>query len=74
MSHQKSIVHHFFPLIVQQDLEKIVQGKVAPLGKTNTKLLENINFGHIKFKRVVKSHFYIIFSSNFATRPRTKTT
>ena len=63
MSHQRSIVHHFFPLIVQQDLEKIVQGKIAPLGKTNTKPLENINLGHIKYKRVIKDHLYIIFFS-----------
>ena len=39
MSHQRSIVHHFFPLNVQL-LEKNASGKAAPLVKTNTKLLE----------------------------------
>ena len=38
MSHQRSIVHHFFPLNVQV-LEKNSRGKVVPLVKTNTKLL-----------------------------------
>ena len=38
MSHQRSIVHHFFPLNVQV-LEKSFLEKIVPLVKTNTKLL-----------------------------------
>ena len=38
MSHQKSIVHHFFPLRVQV-LEKSFLSKIVPLVKTNTNIL-----------------------------------
>ena len=44
MSHQRSIVHHFLPLNVQ-DLEKnFFRKKIVPLVKTNTKLLLKISF------------------------------
>ena len=39
MSHQRPIVHHFFPLNVQVLEKKFFLRKVVPLVKTNAKLL-----------------------------------
>ena len=63
MSHQRSIVHHFLPLNVQ-DLEKNFSGKIVQLVKTNTKLLlkhqfcsHNIYMSH---QRSIVHHFFLL--------------
>ena len=49
MSQQRSIVHHFFPLIVQV-LEKNFLRKSCSIGENLHKTtLKNMNFAHIKY-------------------------
>ena len=49
MSHQRSIVHHFFPLNVQV-LEKSFLSKSCSISENLHKTtLKNINFAHITY-------------------------
>ena len=62
MSHQRSIVPHFIPLIVQVQ-EKSFLTKCCSIGENQYKpALENINLAHTKYLRVIKCQIYIIFS------------
>ena len=61
MSHQRSIVHHFFPLNVQV-LEKNFLRKSCSISENWHKCTsKNINFAHITYVWVIKGQLYIIF-------------
>ena len=61
MCHQRSIVHHFIPLIVQV-LEKSFITKCCSISENQHKTaLENINLTHTKYLRVIKCQIYIFF-------------
>ena len=61
MSHQRSIVHHFFPLNVQV-LEKSFLRKSGSISENKHKTnLKNINFAYITYVWVIKGQLYIIF-------------
>ena len=48
MSHQRSYVHHFFPLIVQ-DIKKNYLRKTCSMNENKRKnALKNVNCAHIK--------------------------
>ena len=61
MSHQRSIVHHFFPLNVQV-LEKNFIRKIVPLVKTNPNILKKHQFCsynvYMSHQRSIVHHFY----------------
>ena len=62
MSHQRSIVHHFFPLNVQVLEENFLRKGCSISENLHKTTLKNINFAHITYVSVIKGQLYIIFS------------
>ena len=49
MSHQRSIVHHFFPLIVQIPEKNFLRKSCSISENQHKTTLKNINFAHITY-------------------------
>ena len=61
MSHQRSIVHHFYPFNVQVLEKNYLRESCSISENLHKTTLKSINFAHKTYIRVIRGQLYIIF-------------